>query len=228
MGPPVVTLHVVREFPGRTARVLPRHVTDRWRLRRCPGLRFARVLGTGREDDTGPSADLSRQAYLVVWEDRGALDRFVSEHRIARRWRQLDRVIPGWHDELLLVAGHGRWGGHDLLAGLPAVEPGPGDEVIVITRARLRPRSWWRFRSVSRELADEVIGTPGLVDVIGVGELPVGLLGTISRWRSTAAIDEFLKASEPHRAAMALADRWFAESLFARFVARALDLGAES
>lgn len=215
----IVTFHVVRERPGRQLVVMTRMFSDRWRLRRVDGLVFAKVLGTGRGDDTGPSADLLRQAYLLVWRDAAAAQRFLAEHPVPRRWRSL-----GVERELVLglVSGHGTWSGRAILDGMQRIAA--DGEVVVLTRARIRLRSWRAFRRASRRTAREDV--PGRRWALGVGELPVGLLGTVSCWRSVADLDAWLAADATHAEAAAHADEWFAESLFARLTP--IDLSARN
>lgn len=217
----IATFHVVRERPRRQIVVLARMLTDRWRLRRVDGLAFARVLGTGRGADTGPSADLRRQAYFLVWDDADAARSFVSEHPVAHRWRGLDVE----HDLVLaLAAGHGTWGDRPILDGMRRVQPdGPtATDVVVLTRARIRVRHWAAFRRASRATAHAA--PDGRRWAIGIGELPIGLLGTVSGWRSAADVDAWIAADATHARAASHAGRWFAESLFARFVPIDLDV----
>lgn len=205
----IVTFHVVRERPGHQLVVMARMLTDRWRLRRVDGLVFARVLGTGRGDDTGPSADLLRQAYLLCWRDAADAQQFLAEHPVPRRWRSLDverELVLG------LVSGHGTWSGRAILDGMQRVA-GDG-EVVVLTRARIRLRSWRAFRRASRRTVRTDV--PGRRWTLGVGELPVGLLGTVSCWRSVADLDAWLATDSIHAEVAAHAHEWFAESLFAR------------
>ena len=213
----IVTFHVVRERPWRQPVVMARMLTDRWRLRRVEGLVFAKVLGTGRGHDTGMSADLLRQAYLLVWRDAAAAQRFLAEHPVPRRWRSLDVE----HELALgLVSGHGTWSGRAILDGMRRIAA--EGEVVVLTRARIRVRSWRTFRRTSRRTAREHV--PGRCWALGVGELPVGLLGTVSCWRSVADLDAWLATDTGHADAAAQAHEWFAESLFARLTP--IDLSA--
>lgn len=208
----IVTFHVVRERPGRQLLVMTRMLTDRGRLRRVDGLEFAKVLGTGRGEDTGPSVDLLRQAYFLVWRDRAAARRFLASHPIARRWESLDVER---HLVLGLVSGHGTWSGRPVLDGMRRVEGQHGGGVVVLTRARIRLRWWRAFRRTSRTTART--RPAGRCWVLGVGELPVGLLGTVSGWRSVADLDAWLAANDAHAGAAVHAGVWFVESLFARF-----------
>jgi hypothetical protein len=216
----IATLHVVRERQRRHLVVLGRMLTDRRRLAAVDGLVVAKVLGTGRGEDTAPSADLLRQAYVLVWRDAAAAQRFLVDHPIARRWESL---TVEHQLGLRLVSGHGTWSGRAILDGMqPSAAEG---EVIALTRARIRVRSWRSFRRASRRTAVTLRRAPGLRWTLGVGELPVGLLGTLSCWRSVADLDAFLAADGAHTDAAVRAPEWFAESLFARFTPFDLSAG---
>lgn len=215
----IATFHVVRERPRRQLVVMTRMLSDRRHLRQVDGLTFAKVLGAGRSDDTGPSADLRRQAYFLVWRDVEAARAFLATHPVARRWQELEveRALA-----LGLVSGRGTWSRQPILDGMNRTGAGRdededegGDEIVVLTRARIRLRHWWAFRRASRATA---VGRPdGRRWVIAVGELPFGLLGTVSGWRSSADLDAWLADDAVHADAMSSAGEWFAESLFARF-----------
>ena len=210
----IASFHLVRERPWRSPLAMARLGTDRLRLPRVDGLVFWRLLGTGRGDDTGPSADARRTALFAVWDDEAALDRFLDESPIARRWSRGDE---DWHVRLRGVGGHGTWRGVDPLAGL---ERGSADgPVAIITRADVHRRSWRAFRSAGPPVNDELRRAEGLLAVVGIGEAPVGRLGTFSLWRSMADARRFATAMPEHRAVVARTRRedWYGEELFARF-----------
>lgn len=208
----IASFHLVRD--ERAPVVLARLGTDRVRLRGVDGLRFVRLLGTGRGDDTAPSADLRRSALFAVWEDEVALDRFLLAHPVAGRW---ERATEAWHVRLRGLGGHGAWRGYPVLDGLvPADGDGP---VAVITRADVRLRTWAAFARAGRPVSDEVRQADGLLAVVGIGEAPVGRLGTFSLWSSMEAARRFATEMPEHREVVrrTRAEGWYGEELFARF-----------
>jgi hypothetical protein len=188
---------------------------DRLALRRVPGLRFAKLLGTGdgrtfRLRD----ADPRHWGLLAVWDGDPAAAAFdagplharwsaMAEERLAVRMRPL--------------SSRGRWARRE-----PFGTPQPvrvGGAVASITRARLRPSRAVRFhRSVPPVTAD-LHRSPGLLLAVGIGEAPIGLQGTFSVWDGMAALNDFAHRRAPHAAVVRRTpvERWYAEELFARF-----------
>jgi heme-degrading monooxygenase HmoA len=215
--PGVASFHLVREPAWRMPSAMARLAGDRLRLRGTPGLRFARVLGTGRGASTAPGADLSRTALFAVWESEAQLAAFETG------WlgRRLDdvRVRGGeaYAVHLALVSGHGSWGGHRVVDDLrPGRATGP---VAVLTRARVARHARRRFRAAARSTDPHVLRADGLLAVVGVGELPTGLLGTFSLWADAAAPSRFAFREPAHREVVrrTRAEGWYGEELFARF-----------
>lgn len=194
--------------------VLARLGTDRIRLRGTPGLRFWRLLGTGRGDDTAPSSDLARSALFAVWDDEQHLDTFLDTDPVAARWR---RAEESWQVRLRGIGGHGTWRGVDVLDRLV---PGTAEgRVAIVTHADIRPRSWREFSRASRVVNDEVRAADGLLAVVGIGEAPILRLGTFSLWESLDSVRAFATRQPEHRTVIrrTRSDGWYGEELFARF-----------
>jgi heme-degrading monooxygenase HmoA len=228
----VASFHLLREPPWRAPVALARLGTDRLRLRGTPGLRFARLLGTGR-GATAVGADLSRTALFAVWRDAAALAAFEDGWFATRAARMRAGGGEVYGVSLALLSGHGRWGGRDVLvhlrrprlpldresaADVAGLAVRPGGPVAVLTRATVRPSRWHRFRGSRPPVSRELAGARGLYAAVGIGEAPVGLQATFSIWSDAAAVTAFARSPE-HRAVVRRTreEGWYGEELFARF-----------
>ena len=227
----VASFHLVREPAWRAPVALARLGTDLQRLRGTPGLRFARLLGTGR-GAAAMGADLARTAMFAVWDGPAALAAFEDGWFADRAARIRARGGEVYGVRLALLSGRGRWGGRDVLdlirpgrPGTPSATGGdppgparPGGPVAVLTRATVRPSRWHRFRGSRPPVSRELAQAPGLRAAVGVGEAPVGLQATFSIWSDAAAVAAFARSPE-HRAVVRRTrdEGWYGEELFARF-----------
>lgn len=210
----IASFHLINEPMWKAPIAMARLGLDRRRLDRVDGLDFWRLLGTGRESDTGPGVDVRRTAVFAVWNDESALDAFLDGHPIAQRWSHAREV---WTVRLRSLGGHGRWRGIDPLAGM---ETGSRDgDVAILTRADVRLRASRAFGHAGREVDDELRTAPGLIDVVGIGEAPVGRLATFSLWESITAVTDFAYGMPRHRQVIEETRNgdWYSEELFARF-----------
>ena len=213
----------------RPGPALLRMATGRRRLRGLPGLRFAKLLGTGRGRTFTPGdADPHHWALLTVWDDAAALDR-----------RAHAPVLDAWSracDEELVVrmrplTSRGRWSGREPFGPAAGAGADPGSDpgsaegavhhdgpVAVVTRARLRPTRALSFWRAVPPVVPDLHGAPGLRLAFGIGEAPVGLQGTFSLWDSPADVVAFAHGSAAHREVVRRTrpERWYAEELFAR------------
>jgi heme-degrading monooxygenase HmoA len=212
-----VTLHVYGVPRHRIPSALLRMALDRRSLRRTPGLRFWKLLGTGHgRTFSVRDADPRHWALFAVWDSRDAQAAFEASSPVARRWGRI--ASERWDVELHPLRSKGRWSGRDPFEGSDRGTPGPGP-VAALTRARLR---WGRIRRFWRAVppvALDVQTSPGLRFALGIGEAPVGLQATFSVWDDDAALDAFAYRGAAHVEVMRRTreEQWYAEELFARF-----------
>ena len=212
--PALVTLHLWRVRPSGVPAAVLRLGRDRGRVRRTPGLRFAKLLGTGDGRTFSlRDGDPLRWGLLATWTHPAAADGFESS-RVVRSWER--DAVESFRLDLQPVASRGTWSGR-----LPFGDPTPvrtDGPVAALTRARLRAAAAPAFYRAIPPVSGDLQTRPGLRAALAIGEAPIGLQGTFSLWESTGALREFARA-EAHAAVVARTEpeRWYAEELFARF-----------
>ncbi|CAN5729073.1 hypothetical protein BH24ACT3_BH24ACT3_13760 [soil metagenome] len=223
------SFHLTR-YPVRLVPVeLVRFVTQRRTLAATPGLRFSRLLGTGRGSSMTLSADLRRWALFAVWDDDEALTRFLAHSPVAHHWQRHGQET--WSVGLEPLAAHGAWGGNNPL-GHRHAPTGDVAPLAVLTRARIRPSKLAAFYRAVPAADRRLAAAPGRIASIGVGEAPVGRQATFSLGASADAVSDFAyraftdgasadstDGDDDHRRIVARtrAEGWYAEELFARF-----------
>ncbi|MCA1713071.1 MAG: monooxygenase [Actinobacteria bacterium] len=208
--PPLVTLHLWRVARTRIPQAIARMAVDRGRARRTPGVRFAKMLGTGDgRTFTVRDADPTRWAMLTTWSTTAA------DSPVARSWSRI--AEESFRVDLRPLVSRGRWSGREPFGNPePRRTTGP---VAAVTRARLSARKAPSFWSAVPPVSDVLQRSPGLLAAVGIGEAPVGLQGTFSLWSSGDALRDFAHREAAHTDVIARTqtEGWYAEELFARF-----------
>ena len=187
--------------------------TNKLLLKRVPGIKFIKLLGTGKgESFTPKDADQLRWGILVTINESNLHD--LENSFVVKIWRKISsnqyKVI------LKPIASHGLWSKQDPFIVDKFDWSG---KVAAVTRARIVWRKNLQFWKAVPPVTESLHQSEGLIDAIGIGEAPIGLQGTFSIWESAAALRDFAYKGRAHVAAIAATEsnKWYSEELFARF-----------
>lgn len=187
-------------------------------LKKVPGLRFFKLLGSGARNGFGLWPNLRRYSLMGVWDDAAAAEAFYAAHPL---WQQYQaRSAEQWTLQLAPLKAHGLWDGQKPFEyeapPLPEPENAP---VAVLTRASIHWRKTWRFWQFVEPTSAALAHAGGVRAAIGLGELPVVRQATFSVWESARAMQEYAYKDARHREVIKLtrSENWYSEELFARF-----------
>jgi hypothetical protein len=183
-------------------------------LRTVPGLRFAKLLGSGAGGSFGLKPSASIQGLFCVFDDDGAADAFAGARGALQAWRE--RARECLTVRLRAFSSRGTWSGRALATAAAPPAAGP---VAALTRASIRPSrmaAFWRMQPAAERSLHEA---PGCRLAIGLGEAPLLRQATFTVWDSVAAMDAYARHGA-HQAAIRASGSgtFFSESMFVRFV----------
>ena len=191
-------------------------------LRNAPGIRFARLLGSGGGNGFSLRPNFSVYAWLGHWDSRADAIRFFHQSD----WYQevTERSEERMTVHLDATMSHGKWSGTNPFTADPTSYD-PKAPVAVITRATINPwrlREFWRHVPKTSASLDEY---PERLLSVGVGEFPIFMQATFSLWTNGKAMQDFAYKSRYHREVVKLTRKrgWHKEELFTRFSILAID-----
>lgn len=183
-----------------------------------PGLRLAKVMGSGHGGGFGLRPSASHQGLVFVLDDQASAQAFCSSPELQAF---VARAREHWLGTLAVTSVRGAWDQQGWgvtpeasLGMLPAI---PGLPVAALTRGSIRPAkamAFWRYAPPAQA---ELGQAPGCQLAMGLGEAPLVRQCTFSLWDDTASLVAYAHQGA-HRQAIAAAARhgFFAESMFAR------------
>jgi hypothetical protein len=192
-------------------------------VRKYPGIKFVKLLGTGKGKTFNLNdADLTRWGLLVTI-DNSNLEALDSSKVIAQ-WRKI--ATAEFRVLLEPISAHGLWSKKTPFtyevnekADNNLINLNQSSEIAAITRARIKWQQNFIFWRSVPPVTTSLHNTDGLISAIGIGEAPIGLQGTFSIWRDQSALRQFAYKDAPHQKVIARTKElnWYAEELFARF-----------
>jgi spheroidene monooxygenase len=185
------------------------------RWQQAPGVRFARVLGSGQGGGFGLRPGLDHQGVFLMFDELAQALAFVSGSPLLAAYRE--RAEQCLVAVLQASSARGRWGGQAMRAIAPS--PGPGEPLVALTRASIRPTQALRFWRHSPASESALAAAPGCRLAVGLGEAPVLRQATLSLWDDVAAMNAYARTGAHQRAIEASTrEGYFSESMFVRFV----------
>ena len=218
----IVTVTVLNYQPGGRYRAFAN--VGRWMMRpfKAEGLRFQKLLGSGR--DFGLMPNWSTYVFLGVWDTEKQARHFFRTPDWQFYLEKTQATGTLW---LQPFKSQGQWDGQNPFLTEPVSMPHPPNQpVAVLTRATIRTRSlldFWRHVPQARQRLND--HRQDLLFSIGVGEKPVVQQATISVWRDAAAVEQFAYRQSGHKEIVRLTRqrKWYSEELFARFTVLAME-----
>jgi spheroidene monooxygenase len=201
-------------------------------LQDVPGLRFARVLGSGRDGGFVASPSWRHQGLMAFFDDASQATDFLRHHPAVQGRRQRsDTCLTGL---FATISSRGSWDGQTLQPASrdtcdaqatdgvrrpvhPATANQPAMPVAALTRATLNPRhavTFWRHSPGSEQA---LARASGCQLAAGLGERPLLRQATFSLWDSPEAMQAYARRGAHGDAARrAWQQGWFREWMFAR------------
>lgn len=226
-GPSHAVLLMTRVVPRAVPWVLARLARGPAVLGRVPGLRFARVLGSGRGGGFGLAPGWDCQGIFAAFDHLDDALQFAlgSPTVAALRERSLEQAVA----VVTATRARGAWAGQTMAAdplsaepagGLGAGASGPASSgpVAALTRAAIRLRHVRAFWAHSPPSERDLAEAPGCRLAVGLGEAPLLRQATFSVWDSESAMDAYARHGAHQRAIDAAWQReFFSEWMFVRF-----------
>ncbi|MEL6658127.1 MAG: hypothetical protein AAFR36_16835 [Bacteroidota bacterium] len=181
-----------------------------------PGLKQAKLLGSGAGNGFSIWPNFGVYALLAIWENEAAAKTFFANDQWWADNRA--RTTECYTVYMRAAVVHGEWGGEQPFE--LATEYDMATPVAVITRATIKLRhipGFWRFVPT---VSKKVKGKPGQRMSIGVGEWPLFMQATFSIWDSSKAMMDYAYNNPYHREVIQKTRElgWYKEELFARFL----------
>lgn len=195
-----------------------RFVFGRAALRRQPGVRFAKILGSGFDGGFGLKPSASRQGLLCLFDDPGQASAFLDASALVQAYR--DHAREYLEVRLRPYSCRGSWDGVRFEPGVPPPLHGP---IAGLTRASIRPSLARQFWSKAPPAERSLAAAHGCLLAAGLGEAPLLRQATFTVWDSLASMDGYARTGAHMEAIRAARDgNYFSESMFVRFVPEGL------
>lgn len=190
-----------------------RFVLGRFPLRNVPGLRFSKILGSGKDGGFGLKPSATRQGLFCIFDQRTQAEDFLRHSKVIAGYRaHSDEFFSAI---LSAFSVKGTWSGQSM--DVTDREPADGP-IAALTRASIRPIKASEFWKNSPPAEESLGQAAGCLLAVGLGEAPVFRQATFSIWESVDHMNRYARTGAHMDAIRAsLGGHHFSESMFVRF-----------
>jgi heme-degrading monooxygenase HmoA len=186
-------------------------------LKKTPGLKFFKLLGTGAGAGFSLFPDFSTYSILCVWDDSKSANDFInnSEHSTGISKKAFSR-----NDYFLKpIKSHGKWDGINPFNVYDS-NFDKNKSVAIITRATLNFTKLIEFWNSVPKASNAIKNAKGVLWFKGIGELPFIQQATFSIWENLESVTNFAYKDLNHSEIVKKTKKrnWYKEDLFSRFV----------
>jgi spheroidene monooxygenase len=188
-------------------------------LREVPGLKFAKVMGSGQGGGFSLRPSATHQGLIVSFDNWTHASEFMRGSWVAA---VRERARQSWMGIMAVESARGKWDQQEWQptsrAALDGAPSDPSNTLAVLTRASIRPAkamAFWRHAPAAQLDLDQA---DGCELAMGLGEAPLLRQCTFSVWRDGQAMRAYAH-HDSHLQAIQAAykHQFFSESLFVHF-----------
>lgn len=181
------------------------------------GIRFSKLMGTGKNGTFDLEPDLGQWAYLWVWESEADYQKFVESSWISTYIHMYAKKSFTLY--LKPVQSHGYWDKQKPFGTEPDLSFKKEEAIVVLTRATIKINKAADFWRNVPAIAQNFSQNEGFVYSIGIGEMPFFKQATLSIWQNENSMKAFAYQKKQHAEVIkkTRTNQWYSEELFARF-----------
>ena len=181
------------------------------------GLRFYKLMGSGKDFGFNPLPDWSTYALLTVWDDSSYATNFFENSDLFVQYKTRATRIQTHF--MTCVKSHGLWSNQNPFE-INTSASNKNSKIAVITRATIRKRHLLKFWNYVPESTKMLKRSEDLIYTKGIGEVPIIQMATFSIWNNFDAIKKFAYRDKHHQKAIQMTKKynWYKEEMFSRFV----------
>ncbi len=185
-------------------------------LSKQPGIKFYKLMGSGKGRGFNPFPDWSTYALLIIWENEKSANDFFKNAKLFQKYK--NQTAERWTIFMKNILARGKWSNQNPFDLHPDLDE-KNELLCIITRATIRWQklySFWKYVPTSEK---PLAKNDGLIYTKGIGEVPVLQMATFSIWKNMEALKKFAYQSEAHRVAIQKTREldWYSEEMFCRF-----------